>query len=92
MLEFLVKDSGDELVLCVDDCNDIISVLIFFSLSDLFPLPDVQIAGNLRQEDTEGQHNDSPCVVDDIPDAWHLSLDPSEFACQFETHSFEVRV
>ncbi len=89
LLKFLIKDLIDEFILCGDDSNNIISVLILFSFNDFFPLLNIEIASDFGQEDTKRENDNSPGGVNDVPDSWGLLGNFDDLVCDLIGDSLE---
>ena len=85
LLEFVIEDGGDEFVLSRNDGDNIVSVLVLFVDSDLFPLLDIEEASDLGEEDTEGDDNNTPGIVDDVPDVGAGFLDSNKLRTEVES-------
>lgn len=82
--ELIVKNSGDEFVLGGDDGDDIVAVLVLFVFCDILAFFDVEVTSYFGEEDSESNYNNTPGVVDDVPDAGTCLLHPDELRAQID--------
>ena len=87
--KLIMKDSVYELVLGGDDGDDIISVLVLLILSDTLTLFNVEETSDFGEEYSEGDNNNTPSVVDDIPDVGDGFLNPDKLRTELNGDSFE---
>lgn len=89
LLKFLIKDLINEFILCGDDNNNIISVLVLLSFDYFFPLLHIDISSDFGEKDTKRENNDTPCSIDDIPNSWGLFMYFNDFTCDLISNSLE---
>lgn len=91
-----MEDCVEEFVLGGNDGDDIITVLIFFVLGDSLALSDIEVTSDFGEENCKSDHNNTPGVVDNIPDVGDGFLDPDKFGAELNgdtfKNSFEVLV
>jgi hypothetical protein len=82
MLQLIIKNCLDQLVLRRDNRHDIIAIFILLITGDIFSFFHVQVSGDFRQKDGECYHNDTPGVVDDVPNTRSVLLHPDKLWTQ----------
>lgn len=71
------------------DGDNIVSVLVFLVLGDILSFPHIKIPGDFAQEDSKGDNNNTPCVIDDIPYARNVFFDSYELRTQLDCQALE---
>ena len=89
MFEFVMENGWDEFVLGGDNGDDIVSVLVLFVSGDVLALFYIEVASDFGEEDSEWENNNTPCVVDDVPDAGDVFLDSDEFRTEINWYAFK---